>query len=109
MEVYLQTEKFARACRQGKGPFLIEAVTFRQSGHHVNDPGLYLPKDKIDFFREHDPLKLGRNYMYREGYTDDDIFKIEEQVNREIQDAIEFARNSDEMSESEFLKFVEEY
>ena len=41
------TTAVARA-RAGEGPTLIECKTYRHGGHHVNDPGLYLPKEELD-------------------------------------------------------------
>ena len=109
LEVFQNTDRCAQACRNGKGPFLIEATTFRHSGHHVNDPGLYLPKEKLDYYLEHDPLKIGKKYLLQAGYTVDEISKIEQEVNIEIEQAIEFARASEEMTDVEFLHFVEDY
>ena len=39
-----------------KGPTLIECKTYRHGGHHVNDPGLYLPKDELERWRARDPV-----------------------------------------------------
>jgi len=109
MDVFSTTSRLAIACRKGKGPFLIEAITFRHSGHHVNDPGLYLPKEKLDYYLEHDPLKIAKKYLIQAEYTEDEIHEIEHEVNLEIKHAIEFAKASKEMSKIEFLQFVEEY
>jgi len=40
VEVYAKSCEAAATCRRGDGPVLIEAKTYRQMGHHVNDPGL---------------------------------------------------------------------
>jgi acetoin:2,6-dichlorophenolindophenol oxidoreductase subunit alpha len=45
--VYLETKKAAQRARNGEGPTLIEASTYRHGGHHVNDPGLYMPRDEL--------------------------------------------------------------
>jgi len=107
--MYQAADKAVERCRKGEGPYIIEGLTFRQSGHHVNDPGLYLPKEKVEYYKEHDPLKVHKKYMLANGFTDADVDKIEQQVEKEIEKGIEFAKSSDEMTEAEFLKFVEEY
>jgi len=71
--------------------------------------GRLLPKEKLNYYLEHDPLKIGKKYLFQAGYTEDKISEIEREVNIEIEQAIEFAKASEEMSEVEFLQFVEEY
>ena len=60
LEVYETARESALKCREDKGPFLIECVTFRKSGHHVNDPGQYLPEEKVEYYKKNDPLVLGK-------------------------------------------------
>jgi len=110
LEVYRTAESFVERCRKGEGPFLMECVTFRKSGHHINDPGLYLPRDKVEYYKQHDPLLIGKKYLNDlAGMSEIDIVVIEKQVLSEIKAAISFAIKSPEMSSSDFLKFVEEY
>ena len=47
----------ARA-RGGGGPTLIEALTYRQSGHSRTDPGAYRPAGELDRWLERDPIGL---------------------------------------------------
>ncbi len=110
LEVYETAKKYVEACKNGEGPFLMECLTFRKAGHHINDPGLYLPKDKVDYYALNDPLKIGVKYLKDlAGLTDDKIALIESLSLDEIKAAVEFAMASPEMSASKFLKFVEEY
>ena len=88
----------------------MECVTFRQSGHHVNDPGLYLPKEKVDYYKVHDALVIGKKHLTElAGLSENDILEIEKLAMSEIKGAIDFAIKSPEMSKDNFLKFVEEY
>ncbi len=110
LEVYKIAKSFVDRCKKGEGPFLMECITFRKSGHHVNDPGLYLPKKKVDYYKLHDPLLIGKKHLTElAGLSENDIAEIEKPVMAEIKDAIDFAIKSPEMSEGNFLKFVEEY
>lgn len=109
-EVFEKTQEAVKLCREGKGPVLIEAVTFRHSGHHVNDPGLYLPKEKLDYYMSKDPINYGRKYLIETGgFREEEVKKIESEVEKEIEDGIEFAKESPEMTDKEFLQFVEGY
>jgi pyruvate dehydrogenase E1 component alpha subunit len=110
LEVYTTAKSFADRCRNGEGPFLMECMTFRKAGHHVNDPGLYLPKDKLDYYKIHDPLLIGKKYLTESaGMSESEISEIESIAMAEIMEAIDFAIKSPEMSVENFLKFVEEY
>jgi TPP-dependent pyruvate/acetoin dehydrogenase alpha subunit len=110
LEVHKIAKSFVERCKTGEGPFLMECVTFRSGGHHVNDPGLYLPKEKADHYKLHDPLLIGRKHLIElAGLSENDIIEIEKLVKSEIKAAIDFAIKSPEMSEENFLKFVEGY
>ena len=110
LEVYKIAKSFIERCKNGEGPFLMECVTFRKCGHHVNDPGLYLPKKKVDHFKLHDPLLIGKKHLVElAGLSENEILEIEKLAMNEIKAAIEFAIKCPEMSEDKFLKFVEEY
>ena len=54
------TAEAVAAARNGAGPTLIEAVTYRHSGHSVADPAAYRSSDEVDSWKERDPLLLQR-------------------------------------------------
>jgi TPP-dependent pyruvate/acetoin dehydrogenase alpha subunit len=110
LEVYEHAKDCVAGCRKGEGPFLIECVTFRKSGHHVNDPGGYMPAEKVEYYEKHDPLLLGKAVL--EGHPEIDsqaIAALEDHVETALEDALEFAKNSEAMSVSEFLTFIKDY
>lgn len=47
-------------CRAGRGPVLIEAKTYRHMGHHVNDPGKYMPDERLAYYKARDPVDRAR-------------------------------------------------
>ena len=61
--VYEAMQEPLRRARAGEGPTLIECKTYRHGGHHVNDPGLYLPKDELERWKAHDPLLVLRERL----------------------------------------------
>jgi pyruvate dehydrogenase E1 component alpha subunit len=108
LAVYEKTKEAIEACRKGKGPVMIEAETYRHGGHHVNDPGLYMPKDKLEYYKSKDPVDIGRKYLLEETKcTEQEATAIEQQVQQAMEEAIEFAKNSPEPSVEKFLKEVE--
>lgn len=109
LAVYEKTSEAAENCRQGKGPVLIEAKTYRHGGHHVNDPGLYMPKERLEYYMAKDPVKIGRKYLLEKGKcTQQQVEAIEHQIEKLTEDAIEFAKNSPEPSVEQFLQEVEQ-
>lgn len=109
LAVYEKAKEAVQACRTGKGPVLIEAKTYRHGGHHVNDPGLYMPKDRLEYYKAKDPVKMGRKYLAEQGKcTEQEILAIEQQIDSLMDETIEFAKNSPEPSVEEFLEEVEQ-
>jgi pyruvate dehydrogenase E1 component alpha subunit len=107
LAVYEKTGEAAEICRKGKGPVLIEAKTYRHGGHHVNDPGLYMPEDRLEHYKARDPIKTGRKYLLEQGKcSEDEILAIERDIEQKMEKAIEFARNSPQPSVQEFLEEV---
>ena len=110
LNVYERAKDSVDICRKGCGPVLMEAKTYRHGGHHVNDPGLYMPEDLVAYYKAKDPVTIGRKYFLKNGKaTEEEIKTLEESVERIMKDAVEFARESPEMTVDEFLEIVETY
>ena len=95
-----------RRARAGEGPSLIECKTYRQGGHHVNDPGAYLPKDELEHWRARDPVLQLRNRLSADGRSEEEIAAIDARVEAIMDEAVEFAVNSPEPSVESFLAEV---
>ena len=92
-----------RRARAGEGPSLLECMTFRHGGHHVNDPGLYLKKEQLEHWKARDPLILLKRRLARAGVDDARVTAIEERVEALMDAAVAFADASPEPSVAEFL------
>lgn len=107
LAVYEKTCEAVDTCRLGKGPVLLEAKTYRHSGHHVNDPGTYMPKERLEYYRARDPIKIARSNLIEHAHcTDQDIEAIEQQINLQMEKAIEFGKNSGQPSVEAFLEEI---
>ncbi len=107
LEVYERTKAAAEQCRQGKGPVLMECKTYRQMGHHVNDPGTYMPKDRLEYYLAKDPVKIGRKYLAEKGdATEEEIARVESDVETLLEEAVQFAKDSNEPDLQKFLEEV---
>ncbi len=101
--VYGAMQEPLRRARSGEGPTLVECMTYRHGGHHVNDPGLYLPADELDRWKARDPLVLLRRRLADDGMDDDAIAAIDSRVEELLEEAVQFATESPEPSVAEFL------
>jgi len=83
--------------RAGQGPTLIESRTYRVVGHHEGDPvvGVYRTQEEIDAWTLRCPILRLRNFLIDgEHAAASQIDSIEADVQREIEEAIRFARTS---------------
>jgi pyruvate dehydrogenase E1 component alpha subunit len=73
--VHAVTEWALEHARQGKGPVLIEAFTYRVGAHTTaDDPTKYRPSSEEDAWRAKDPLLRLEKYLRAEGLADDAFF-----------------------------------
>ena len=108
--VYETVADAVKKCRAGLGPILIEAVTFRHSGHHVNDPGKYMPEDKLKYYKDRDPVDRARDNLINMGKMSvKDVKAIEAGIEAEFEAAVKAAEAAGEVSVEEFREFVQGY
>src|SRR5690554_2114812 len=63
MAVYNKFEEIVKYVRDGNGPVLVEAVTYRWLGHSTSDPGKYRTKEEVDEWKQKDPITRFRDYL----------------------------------------------
>lgn len=108
LAVYEKMQEAVATCRKGKGPVLIEAKTYRHGGHHVNDPGLYMPKERLEYYKTRDPVGIGRQYLREQGnLSEEAIGSIEREINCRMEEAVAFATSSPHPSVEQFLEEVQ--
>ncbi|WP_059104416.1 pyruvate dehydrogenase (acetyl-transferring) E1 component subunit alpha [Shouchella shacheensis] len=90
--VYKTVEEALKRAREGKGPTLIEAVTWRFGAHTTaDDPTKYRDQAKSEERRKaNDPLQRLEWYMKQTGgYTDEWKEALEKEVEEEINEAVD--------------------
>ena len=92
--VYRVARDAADKARAGDGPSLIEAKTYRHSGHSRADPATYRPDGELEKWLERDPLKIYRKRLIDFGVKESKVVAIENAVLKAVDDATEFAKNS---------------
>jgi pyruvate dehydrogenase E1 component alpha subunit len=99
MAVYEAVSEAAGRGRDGDGPTLIEAITYRWKGHSKNDPGVYRTKDEVEYWKSLDPIKRFRDKLIDDGViTEAEADEIDKAAEQAIEDAYEFAEASPEPS-----------
>jgi pyruvate dehydrogenase E1 component alpha subunit len=95
LAVHEATRRAVERARAGEGPTLLEAITYRFRGHSMQDPQFYRDREEIEEYRKRDPIILFQNLLLAEGLiAEADIRRIEEQVEAEVDDSLEFAEQS---------------
>jgi len=110
VEVYNTVKKAVKHARDGKGPSLIEAKTYRFYGHHPNDPAEYRTKEEAEYYKkEKDPLINFKKVMIKEKIiTKKEIEKMENNIVEEVENAVDFAHKSPEPELAVFLEEVKQ-
>jgi pyruvate dehydrogenase E1 component alpha subunit len=95
-------------CRTGKGPTIIEMMTYRYRGHSMSDPAKYRTKEEVDRVRtEHDPIEQVRARLLAKKWADEDeLKKIDASVRAVVNEAAEFATNDPEPDPAELYTDV---
>ena len=107
----LAVEEAARkACeylRSGKGPYFIEAITYRFRPHSMFDAELYREKAEVEEAKKRDPITLFTKYLKEQKMIqDEEIQAMENDVAAVVQHAVDFAENSPWEELEDLTKFV---
>lgn len=95
IDVYFNAKKVVDKARKGKGPTLLELKTFRYCGHSRRDPCNYISKEEKEFWSKKDPIEVLKKNLIKEKIAEhNDFKKINAEIEKELDDAIEFALNS---------------
>lgn len=106
VEVY-DTIKEAREYVLNNGPMLVVENTYRISGHSKSDGNLYRTKEEINAWKEKCPIKYFRKFLTdNKVFTDEELDKIAENAKAQIQEAVEYAKNSPEPSVDDIYEDV---
>ena len=84
-----------KCAREERKPQLVEAVTYRYRGHSMADPEEYRSKEEVEEWRQRDPINNFRKRVTdADLMSDEDIEKLDEEAQKQIDEAVEFADNS---------------
>jgi TPP-dependent pyruvate/acetoin dehydrogenase alpha subunit len=110
LAVYQATREAVDRARAGQGPSFIEARTYRLRGHHMGDIGFtrrYRTKEELDERWKQEPVGRFRMWLLEShNLSESEIAEIDAKVEAEMQEAIEFARQSPVPELSEIMEHI---
>jgi len=96
-------EKAIGNAHAGKGPTILEMLTYRYRGHSMSDPAKYRTKEEVQKVRsEQDPIeRLRARLLEREAVDETRLKEIDREVKALISEAADFAQESPEPDAAE--------
>jgi pyruvate dehydrogenase E1 component alpha subunit len=98
LAVKAATEKAVAHCRAGKGPYILEMMTYRYRGHSMSDPAKYRSREEVQKMREErDAIEHVRELLLQGKHaTDEDLKAIDKEIKAVVSAAADFAKESPE-------------
>ena len=104
--VYATACSFIERARQGGGPALIEAITYRHGGHSRGDQGKYRPEAELKSWLERDPIPAFRNRLIERGIAERELQDIETRAKTMVAEGEQIARSAPEPAADALLTEV---
>ena len=100
--------KAAAYIKSGKGPMILEMMTYRYRGHSMSDPAKYRSKEEVQKMRsERDPIERLRGQLIdSHGVDEASLQEIDREVKASISEAADFAQQSPEPDPAELYTDV---
>jgi pyruvate dehydrogenase E1 component alpha subunit len=85
-------------CRAGKGPYILEMMTYRYRGHSMSDPAKYRTREEVEKMKsEKDAIEHVRDLLLNAGLaSDEDLKAIDKSIKEVVNASAEFAKESPE-------------
>lgn len=68
-------ERKKKILEEGRGPVLLDTITYRFIGHSTSDASSYRDREEIELWREHDSLRSYGEYLKENGHADDALLE----------------------------------
>jgi 2-oxoisovalerate dehydrogenase E1 component len=94
------------AVREGYGPVVVEAATYRWHGHYEGDPERYRSPEEVREWEGRDPVVAHERRLREAGVGGDEIKALESSIAEQLDGAVEAARRLDQPEVSTLGDFV---
>ena len=91
--MYERARQTIDTARNGGGPSLVEALTYRHGGHSRADPAKYRPDAEVREWLSRDPVTRYRERLLAAGIGEAEVNEIETRAQQKVDAATEEARN----------------
>ena len=86
----------------GKGPIILELLTYRYRGHSMSDPAKYRTREEVQGYREqHDPIDHAAKELEAMGVKEDELKAADKEIKDIVVEAAKFAEETPEPDASE--------
>ena len=83
--------------RSGKGPMILEMLTYRYRGHSMSDPAKYRTREEVQDMRQHhDPIELVHKRLSELGRGEDELKAVDKEIRAVVNEAAQFAQDEPE-------------
>ena len=107
LAVYDVAQAAIARARAGEGPTLLECKTYRWYGHSEIDPAKYRTKEDVDAWKKKCPVANFEKQLFeKKVLTEAQKTQIVAEINKEINEAVEFAEQSPYPDASELAEHV---
>jgi pyruvate dehydrogenase E1 component alpha subunit len=87
-EMFRAVRGAVRRARQGGGPSLIEAKTYRFVGHSRTDPATYRPPGELEKWRQRDPIRILASRLQM---SESELKEEEDRARAKVESALQWA------------------
>ena len=96
-----------KRARAGEGPAILELKTYRIGGHSRSDARAYRTREEEALWSARDPIKIFGEYLVQSGFsTQEELNNIQKRIEKEVEDAAQFARSSPDPKPEDALSNV---
>jgi pyruvate dehydrogenase E1 component alpha subunit len=113
LEVYEISKQAVEQCRKNNGPVFMECVTYRMRGHVGPDDNIQgthtdiRPDEEVSAWEKRDPIGHFRQYLLNENrVSESELNLIEADIEKEIEAAYAFTKNSPYPGTEELTRYV---
>ena len=93
--------------RAGKGPTILEMMTYRYRGHSMSDPAKYRTREEVQDVREHrDPIDHAAKELEKLGVKEEELKTIDNEIKAIVIAAAKFAEDAPEPEPAELYTDV---
>ena len=91
----------------GKGPIILELLTYRYRGHSMSDPAKYRSREEVQDYREHnDPIAHATAALAKHGVGEAQLAAIDKDIKQIVVDAAKYAEEAPEPDAAELFTDV---